>query len=233
MPSDWSGPNNHGGLSNTIYRYGWDHADELFPSATDPGAEALKRVFGDLLQLEIDAYWKVSMAGFVDVVDAFGGVTVNVQLPINNEFSHPENSGEFYDVKLSVGEQELTGLEVLAYSRSRRTTSDYNRMGRQRCVVAAIGQQITATDLLFAFDDVVTAFEDHVSTDISISIVPALVDVSSLVELSNITTVAFVPPSFYSGGGPHVERVRQAVVDSLNREGDVGAEFIETVEGAC
>ncbi len=238
MPEDWPGPPTHDGISNTLYRYGWENAATLFPEAADPGAEALKVIFGDLLQLEIDQYWKVSMSGFVDVVDAFGGVTVNVQLPIDNEFSHPDRAGEWYYVKLSTGEQHLNGLEALAYSRSRRTTSDYNRMGRQRCVVAALGQQITPPDLLFAFDELVSAFEDHISTDISLSIVPALVDVATLLDLDDITTVTFVPPDFVDGADaqgrwvPHVERVRAAVVEALTAD-DGELELVERADEAC
>ena len=237
MPTEWPGPDTHDSLSNTIYRYGWTNAAELFPDASDPGAEVLKRVLGDLLQLEIDQYWKVSMAGFVDVVDAVGGVKVNVQLPIDNEYSHPEISGEWYYVKLNTGLQHLDGLEALAYSRSRRTTSDYHRMGRQRCVVAALAQQVTPGDLLFGFDELIGAFEDHVSTDISLSILPALVDVSTLIQLDDITTVTFVPPTFVDGVDsqgrwvPHVELVRQAVVDSLAGSGE--QELIEFAVDAC
>ena len=238
MPDGWPGPETHDSLSNTIYRYGWDNAETLFPEATDPGAEAAKQVFGELLQLEIDQYWKISMAGFVDVVDAFGGVEVNVQLPIDNEFSHPEKYNEWYYVKLNTGTQRLDGLEALAYSRSRRTTSDYNRMARQRCVVAALGQQIEPADLLFAFDDLVSAFEDHISTDISLSILPALVDVSTLIDTSRITTVTFVPPTFVDGTDdqgrwvPHIQRVRQAVFESLTEEIEE-PELIEFAEEAC
>ncbi len=239
MPEDWPGPSTHDSISNTIYRYGWTNAATLFPDAADPGAEALKRVLGDLLLLEIDQYWKVTMAGFVDVVDAFGGVEVNVRLPIDNEFSHPERPGEWYTVQLGTGRQHLDGLEALAYSRSRRTTSDYNRMGRQRCVVvAALGRQITPGDLLFAFDDLVSAFEDHISTDISLSIVPALVDVATLLEIDDISTVTFVPPEFVDGTDdqgrwvPHVQKVRLAVRESLRGDVD-GFRLVETAEDAC
>ena len=238
MPEDWPGPDTHDGISNTIYRYGWQHAATLFPEATDPGAEALKRVLGDLLLLEIDQYWKVSMTGFVDVVDAFGGVEVNVRLPIDNEFSHPEIPGEWYYVKLNTGVQHLDGLEALAYSRSRRTTSDYNRMGRQRCVVAALGQQITPADLLFAFDELVSAFEDHISTDISLSIVPALVDVATLLEIDDITTVTFVPPDFVDGTDaqgrwvPHLQRIRAAVRESITEDVEE-YQLVELAEEAC
>ncbi len=238
MPSDWPGPDTHDSISNTIYRYGWENADVLFPDATDPGAEALKRVLGDLLQLEIDQYWKVSMAGFVDVVDAVGGVQLNVRLPIDNEFSHPEIFDEWYHVRLNTGLQHLDGLEALAYSRSRRTTSDYKRMGRQRCVVAALSQQVTAGDLFFSFDDLIGAFEDHVSTDISLSILPALVDVATLIQLENITTVTFVPPTFVDGTDeqgrwvPHIERIRQSVVESLTDDG-APFELIELAADAC
>lgn len=238
MPPEWPGPETHNGISNTIYRYGWANAETLFPDAADPGAEALKRVYGDLLALEIDHFWMTTMSGFVDVVDAFGGVTIDVQLPIDNEFSHPDGRGQWYYVKLRTGMQTLDGLEALAYARSRRTTSDYNRMARQRCVVAALGRQITASDLLFAFDDLVTAFEDHVSTDISLSTLPALVDVATLIRLDTIETVTFVPPTFVDGTDsrgrwvPHVERVRQAVRDSLTQDA-ASSDLVETVDVTC
>ena len=174
----------------------------------------------------------------MDVVDAVGGVKVNVQLAIDNEYSHPEISGEWYYVKLNRGLQHLDGLEALAYSRSRRTTSDYNRMARQRCVVAALGQQVSPGDLLFGFDDLLAAFQDHVSTDISLSILPALVDVATLIELDNITTVTFVPPTFVDGTDdqgrwvPHVERVRESVRESLT-EADAAPTLIELAGDAC
>lgn len=239
MPESWPGPATHDSLSNTIYAYGWEHGNQLFPGATDPGAEALKVVLGDLLQLEIDQYWKVSMAGFVDVVDAVGGVRVNVRIPINNEFSHPEIPDEWVHVMLDTGVQHLDGLEALAYSRSRRTTSDYNRMGRQRCVVAALGQQVTPGDLFFSFDELLQAFEDHISTDISLSILPALVDVAGLVQLKDITTVTFVPPTFVDGTDeqgrwvPHIERIRASVRESLTGERDDDESLIELAEDAC
>jgi len=104
--------------------------------------------------------------------------------------------------------------------------------------VAALGRQITAGDLLFAFDDLVTAFEDHVSTDISLSTLPALVDVATLIRLDTIETVTFVPPTFVDGTDsrgrwvPHIERVRQAVRDSLTQEAR-SSDLVETIDVTC
>ena len=88
MPDEWPGPAAHPDLANTIYQYGWDNAD-LFGDPVDPGAEATMRVFGDLLDIEIDRFIKINMEGFVALIDALGGVEINVTFEVHNDFSLP------------------------------------------------------------------------------------------------------------------------------------------------
>ena len=75
------------------------------------------------------------MAGFASIIDAVGGVTVDVgpvPLPIGGvlpDGQHVKPSGS-----VPAGVQHLDGNEALWFARSRRDSDDYNRMGRQRCL---------------------------------------------------------------------------------------------------
>ena len=236
MPEDWPGPDLHPDMANTIYQYGWDHP-EVHPDNVDPGAAAAKRVFGDLLDIEVDHFIKVSMEGFVALIDAMGGLEVNVTFRVDNEFLIPTEPA-YTPVELEEGWQTLTGLEAMGYARSRRTSSDYHRMGRQRCMIAAIAQQMTAADILLRYSELARAIGDHVSTDIPLHMVPSLIDIASMVNQRRISTVTFVPPLFVDGGDglghrkPHIERVRLAVQDALSEEVS-GAEGVTDVGAAC
>ncbi len=236
MPEEWPGPDIHPDMANTVYQYGWDHP-EVFPDAEDPGAQVAKRVFGDLLDLEIDHFIKVSMEGFVAVIDAMGGLEVNVTFEVDNEFALPDEPG-WVEVDLEQGVQTLDGLEAMGYARSRRTSNDYHRMGRQRCLVAAIAAQMTTADVLLRYHELARAIGDHVSTDIPLELVPSLIDLASLVNPHRISTVTFVPPLFVDGGDglghrkPHIARVRAAVLDGLSEE-ITGAEGVTDVGTAC
>ena len=236
MPDEWPGPAAHPDLANTIYQYGWDNAD-LFGDPVDPGAEAAMRVFGDLLDIEIDHFIKINMEGFVALIDALGGVEINVTFEVHNDFSLPAEAG-YVDVDLEAGVQTLSGLQAMGYARSRKTSNDYHRMGRQRCIVAAIANQLSPAELLLHYNQVVRAIGDHVTTDVPLSLVPSLINVATLVDPGRISTVTFVPPLFVNGSDgqgrrkPHIECIRLAVEDALSSE-IYGAEGVTDLGDAC
>jgi anionic cell wall polymer biosynthesis LytR-Cps2A-Psr (LCP) family protein len=60
-------------LLNALYGYAEQHP-ELFPTSPHPGATALQQTIGHLLGIQVDHYALVDLGGFVDVIDALGGV---------------------------------------------------------------------------------------------------------------------------------------------------------------
>ena len=101
------------------------------------------------LGIGLDHYLEVDLAGFLGLVDALGGVTI--------DFAHPafdERSGLRVD---AAGAQRLDGSQSLAYVRSRRyteridgdlvtdTTSDLGRVARQQRFLAAVMAELGAT----------------------------------------------------------------------------------------
>jgi LCP family protein required for cell wall assembly len=80
--------------------------------------------------LQINRYIEVNVLGFIDVVDALGGVTVCTPVPIND----PKTG-----LNLAAGTHELRGAQALGYARTRATArSDLDRIDRQQQVVSAL-----------------------------------------------------------------------------------------------
>ncbi|MFD3653641.1 LCP family protein [Streptomyces sp. NPDC058620] len=92
--------------------------------------------------VRIDHYLEINFAGFKDLVDAIGGVTVDVPQDINDKAS---------GLSLTAGPHKLDGTESLAYVRTRHGIgdgSDLGRIGLQQQFMMALLSEIKSQDLL-------------------------------------------------------------------------------------
>ncbi len=98
------------------------------------GAPLLIRTIEQNTGIRIDDYAEIGFTGFVDVVDAVGGITVCPTQNMNDPKAH---------LKIKKGCQEVDGKTALAYSRSRHVEQfgDIDRAKHQREVVSAIGKK--------------------------------------------------------------------------------------------
>ena len=203
-------------MLNRVHQYTLDWT-RTYPDTPDPGLAALKDVISNLVDLPIDYYFMVNMAGFVDVVDVLGGVDVMVKEPFHVMVSAPSEDSPKAKVNVEPGMNHLTGLEALAYSRWRIGSSDYARMVRQRCLIRAAVDEVDPFTLVRSFRTMADVVERSVVTDIPLSFLPDMVDILGRVDLDRIATVGFVPPTYNDGrapGGypiPNVSRIRWKV----------------------
>lgn len=98
------------------------------------GAPMLIEAVSELADVPISMYSEIDFDSFVQVVDALGGIEVNVPIDINDEDAH---------VSLSAGEQTINGEEALGLCRARHAydsygSGDYYRTANQRMVLGAI-----------------------------------------------------------------------------------------------
>ena len=141
------------------------------------GPAALVATVQTQLGIGIDHYLEVDLAGFLGLVDALGGVTI--------DFPHPafdEKSGLAIE---TAGSIELNGPEALAYVRSRRyteridgalvtdSTSDLGRVQRQQRFLAAVMNKLGATRNPFTLIGAMAAVGDHVAVDEGLGLVEA------------------------------------------------------------
>ncbi|MGD9696299.1 MAG: LCP family protein [Thermoleophilia bacterium] len=197
--------------------YGWARANaDAFPGGPDPGATALKSVAANLTGLRIDYYALVDFRGFVEMVDALGGVTVDVPTPVLDRVSPPEEGDDWIRIDLQPGRHHLDALEAFAYVRARSQSSDYDRIRRQRCVLTSLASQADTVRLLRAFPRLARAARDNVQTDIPRRVLPDLIRLVSGVRTRDVASLGFTPPAYSAGfadGGypiPDIPAIRAA-----------------------
>jgi anionic cell wall polymer biosynthesis LytR-Cps2A-Psr (LCP) family protein len=160
----------------------------------------------------------LNMDGFEALIDALGGVTMNVteQLPIGGGID--PYSGELVGVEgwIEPGEQKLTGFQAQWYARSRYGSAlgDYDRMERQRELQAAILAQMKPDNVLLKFQEIAKAGTQLVETDIPQSMLGRLVDLADKSREHEIVNVELVPPTV-DPVYPDFDVIRQLVADGI------------------
>ena len=189
-------PRGFNDLANAVFPYVNQHR-ELAGGGDDAGAQAVKLGMAQLLGMPIHYYVLVDMAGFVDVVDALGGIDLNVPQRVPSP-GNPPNAKHPVPAWIEAGQQHMDGTIALTYARSRSGDSDYNRMARQRCVLAAIATAATPAALATGLPALVGAFGDAVRTDIPrdrLGEFAALIDkFSAAGGLGAVRTLHLAPP---------------------------------------
>lgn len=207
-------------MLNKIYRETFDWT-KTYPNEVDPGLAALRDIVSHLLDIEIDYYFMVEMAGFVRTIDTIGGVDVYVKDPYHVMVSSPEEGQPKAKINVEPGMNTLSGLEALAYTRWRIGSSDYNRMGRQRCVIKAAATQADALTIARTLPELLDHMKRYVTTDIPVNFLPDLVRIAGTLDYDDIATVGLVPPTYSAGRTPanfpipNVSRMRWKVQDVI------------------
>ncbi|WP_082801186.1 LCP family protein [Herbidospora cretacea] len=178
----------NGGLLNEVWQYAED-----YPNLGVRGPAALKDAISTTLGLHVDYYAMVDMYGFAALVDAIGGLEINVQTDIKY--------GGVYGTAgtIAAGKRVLNGEQVLWYGRSRVGSDDFSRMGRQRCVIGALAQQASPPVVLANFTKIVSAAKRLFRTDIPRPLLEHLVTLGMKVKNAKITSTQFVPPQIWPG----------------------------------
>jgi polyisoprenyl-teichoic acid--peptidoglycan teichoic acid transferase len=200
---------------NELYAFGQLERPDLFPGQRPPGVTALIGAAEALLGLPIDHYALVDLQGFVDVVDALGGVTVTVTKPVRVEIDQLGRGDGGPAYTLRPGRRHLDGLTALAYVRARKETSDYDRMRRQRCLLGAVAGQVDAPTLLRGFPRLVRTLKRDVQTDLPLDRLTGLIELADDTGVQ-VATIGITPPAFTDGYAngypiPDVQRIRRAV----------------------
>ncbi len=134
------------------------------------GADQMKEAVYDLLGILPEKYVVVDMQAFIDIVDAVGGIDINVEKELwDNQY--PNGYGGYTTVYFAAGEQHMSGSDALQYARSRKTTSDFDRADRQQDVILAVRDKVETMNLASDPSTAVSIFRsilDNMDTDIGL-----------------------------------------------------------------
>ena len=134
---------------NTAYAYG--------------GVERARAVMEGLTGVAVDRHAIVDFAGFEEVVNALGGVTLTVEQTIRVGL-------EGRRVHIPAGRQELDGLEALAYARYRGTPcGDLDRIRRQQRLISALRGEALGWNTITELPRIVVVANQNVDTDLGIA----------------------------------------------------------------
>jgi LCP family protein required for cell wall assembly len=163
------------------------------------GAGTLKQAVSNLLGLRIDYYALVNLRGFADLVDALGGVEIAVKERLVDEVTRPAWGEPKPRIDVHPGRTyRFYGREALAYVRSRKDSSDYTRMARQRCFLSAMAEQVDPVRVLRHFGSLARTIETNVHTDIPLNRLPTLVELVGGIEPPETLTITFGPNYFFA-----------------------------------
>ena len=201
-------------MLNSIYTEVELKSPAMYPDAikqgSEPGIEGMRDAAQGITGLSIQYYVLIDMQGFSDLIDALGGVDINVaeRLPIGGD-------EEFNNVDgwVEPGQQHMNGYTALWYGRARHGTSDYDRMSRQRVLQEAILKQFNPANVLTKFQAVAKAGSEVVKTDIPQGMLGYFVNLASKTKALPIGAVELVPANNVDPRDPDYGNIR-ALIDA-------------------
>ena len=183
----------------------------LFKGFDNPGVEATIEGVEGVTGLEINYFAMVNLEGFRSLVQAVGGLELNVRdrIPIGG-------GGGPITGYLEPGVQRLNGFETLWFARSRHSADDYSRMARQKCVMNAMLQQLSPSTVITKFEKIAAASAELITTDLPASELGRFAELAMKARSKPVSTVSFVPPAINTGS-PDIEKIQAMVEDAIEK----------------
>jgi polyisoprenyl-teichoic acid--peptidoglycan teichoic acid transferase len=143
--------------------YFWGEQNNLPGGGPDFAEQTITANFGVPLQ----RYAVIDFEGFKGIVDAVGGVEIDVpQEIVDNEYPTPDYGTEI--LRIPAGRIHMDGDLALKYVRTRHGDSDFGRLQRQQQVLLAIRDKAVSIGSLSRVPEVLNAVSDSVQTDLTL-----------------------------------------------------------------
>lgn len=138
-----------------------ERKDKITHSHGFNGTRGTVETVEHFLDIPIDYYVKMNFNAFIDVVDAIGGI--DVEIP----YDHIElDENDQRTIELKKGYQHLDGRHALALARTRKLDSDVERGKRQQMILQAIMKEAFTVKSIPKLGNIIDAIGDNMKTDI-------------------------------------------------------------------
>jgi LCP family protein required for cell wall assembly len=191
---------------------------ELFGKSENPGTDATIMAIEGITDLKINYWAMVNLEGFKDIVDAVGGVTLDVRQPIPVGGLGTDVTGY-----IQPGVRKLDGHDTLWYARAREGSDDYSRMARQKCVMNALLEQVSPQQAIRNFGDLAKASTETLSTNMPASEMDRFIPLAMKARDQKVATLSLVPP-LINTADPDIDLIQEKVAEAIDKaEGKGGA----------
>jgi polyisoprenyl-teichoic acid--peptidoglycan teichoic acid transferase len=188
-------------MLNAVWRRAYEHPERFYGEGLTDEQRAWRAVIGTIQELAgvpIDGMVAVDLNGFVRLVDAVGGLWIDVPRRLRDTRYPREDGSGRVGIDIRRGCQLLEGWEALAYARSRQQDDDYQRMGRQQLVLTSLRRQLDPLALLPHVNTLFDIAGDNLWLYLDRNDIPQLARVAAAVDADRIQTITFTPPRYAS-----------------------------------
>jgi LCP family protein required for cell wall assembly len=145
-----------------IYGYGYDKINAAFAYGGEPLAE---RTVENFLGIDIDHYIVIDTSSFVKIIDAIGGIDIDVEKRMKYEDPWDDNGG--LHINLFPGLQHMDGKTAVTYVRYRDSEGDIGRIKRQQKFMEACMEKVMSPSFIPRIPTVLREVLDAVDTDMT------------------------------------------------------------------
>ena len=142
--------------------YGYDKINHAYAFG---GHEMTLAAVDKIVGVPVTHYVLIDTSAFERIVDAVGGVDINVEKRMHYEDPWDDNGGLVID--LQPGEQHMTGAQAIQYVRYRDGEGDIGRIARQQHFMRALLAQFISPQVLPRISSVIDEVKNAVETDLS------------------------------------------------------------------
>jgi len=203
-------------MLNSIFTEAELKRPEYYPNAvaegSSPGIEATREAAQGITGLTIQYFVLIDMQGFSDLIDALGGVDIDVQnrVPVHTDETFTEVLFWF-----EPGMQHMDGYHALWFARSRHGTSDYDRMQRQTQMQEALLAQASPANVLTKFQGVSAAGTRVVRTDVPQGMLGYFVNLAAKTKELPVVSVPLIPANGVDPEDPDYAAIQAMIAAAL------------------
>ena len=203
-------------MLNSIFTEAELKRPEYYPNAvaegSSPGIQATLEAAQGITGLTIQYYVLIDMQGFSDLIDALGGVDIDVQ---NRVPVHSDDTWTDVLFWFEPGVQHMDGYHALWFARSRHGTSDYDRMQRQTQLQEALLAQASPANVLAKFQGVAAAGTRVVKTDVPQGMLGYFVNLAAKTKELPVVSVPLIPENGIDPENPDYAAITAMITAAL------------------
>lgn len=146
----------------SIPGHGWDKVNHAYG-----GHDLSRKTLENFLGIQINNYVLVDFQGFIKLVDAIGGVDIDVEKPM--QYADPYDGENGLVINLQPGRQHMDGTTAIQYVRYRDEEGDIGRVARQQKFMKAVFAKLRSTSLLTRAPEIARTLYQSIETDLSVT----------------------------------------------------------------
>ena len=155
-----------------IKGHGWDKINAAYAYGSakggpEAGEKLTQRTVEDFLGVNMDHYVVINIQAFQKIIDAIGGIDIDVEKRMYYEDPWDDNGGLVID--LYPGEQHMDGKRAIQYVRYRDGEGDIGRIGRQQKFMKAVLAKVISPSILPRLPKLVEEIKSAIQTDMSLA----------------------------------------------------------------